>query len=160
MGAKASGGGEGKGVRFHSHGDCDAGAWVQQGWKSQWRPYHKEQWGPGWRVWAYWYWEASEHSHGVRWGFALVACVSNSLRCSAVQWARSGENLDVTDQLFEGKVIRVSIREGYLKRGEHEGKPWKVSAVQPEYIERLRKEGEGKDDWILKCGETSRERWE
>lgn len=76
----------------------------------------------------------------------MVACVSNSLRCSAVQWARSGENLDVTDQLFEGKVIRVSIREGYLKRGEHEGKPWKVSAVQPEYIERLRKEGEGKDD--------------
>lgn len=60
--------------------------------------------------------------------------MSNSLKCSEVQWARSGENLDVTDQLFEGKVIRVSIREGCLKRGEQEGKPWKVSAVQPEYI--------------------------
>lgn len=37
------------------------------------------------------------------------------------------------DQLFEGKLIRVSIREE-VKRGEHEGRPWKVSAVQPEYI--------------------------
>ena len=60
----------------------------------------------------------------------MVACVST---LSVVSWARSGENLQVMDQLFEGKVIRVSIREE-VKRAEHEGRPRKASAVQPERI--------------------------
>lgn len=52
---------------------------------------------------------------------------------------RSGENLEVMDQLFEGKVIRVSIREEVKRRCE-QVRPWKVSAVRPEYICCGRKE--------------------
>ena len=46
VGAKASGGGGGR-WEISLRGDCDADARVQRGWKSQWRPYHKEQKVPG-----------------------------------------------------------------------------------------------------------------